>query len=160
MAKSKSKPPPPPKGHRRSVKHGAKAKVPAVRVEAKSAELAVQIAATAPVRTSSGALPAHDEQAVAQLATTLCRLADVGKWLDREGSLDRKGKPRSAALWERRLKNQALREMAALGLTPQSRAKLGLALARTVDLASAMSQEDPQLRKIQLAELGVAADEQ
>jgi hypothetical protein len=89
------------------------------------------------------------------LAQTLCRLEDVGAWLDEHDALDRRGRPRSAALWERRLQGHALRLMKELGLTPASRAKLGLNLARVVDLATALSEPDERKRTALLAEAGL-----
>jgi hypothetical protein len=148
------------KGNRVSVVHGAKAQVPQVRVEAKSAAIAEQLAAAAPVRDSDGSLPAHDQAVVQMLATALCRLEDVGAWLDEHGVIDGKGKVRSAAGWERRLQSHALKLMAALGMTPQSRAKLGLNLARTADLAQAMSNPNPTERAKELAALGITTDDE
>jgi hypothetical protein len=151
----KSAPPPAPKGNRRGLRHGAHAQVLPARLDAVTAAIAAQIAADAPVRAPSGELPAHDREVVVQLARCLCRLDDVGRWLDEHGSLDRRGKVRSAALWERRLRGEALRYLDALGMTPRSRAKLGLDLARTVDLATAMSEPDPRKREQLLREAGV-----
>jgi hypothetical protein len=150
--------PPAEKGHRKSVKHDAKAQVLPARLEAKSAELAKQIAAAAPVRNPDGSLPVHDQVAVQMLASALCRLEDVGVWLDEHGVLDAKGKPRSAAGWERRLQSHALKLMASLGMTPQSRAKLGLNLAKTADLAQAMSNPNPVQKAREMAELGLSDD--
>ena len=52
---------------------------------------------------------------------------------------------------ERALK-QALAD---LGLDPTARAKLGLDLARGIDLANAMSDPDPEERRRRLAEAGI-----
>jgi hypothetical protein len=89
------------------------------------------------------------------LATVECRLEDVGAWLDEHGSLDKRGKPRSAADKERRLQSHALRLMKELGMTPASRAKLGLNLAKTVDLAQAMSHPDPERRAELMRQAGL-----
>ena len=90
------KPPAVGKGNRSAVKHGAKAKVPAEAIKAKREALKAALSANAPVK------DAADDIALTLLATTLCRLDTVGEWLDEHGPLDRKGKPRSAASWERR----------------------------------------------------------
>jgi hypothetical protein len=82
-------------------------------------------------------------------------LEDVGGWLDVHGVLDRRGRERSAARWERRLRGEALRYLDALGMTPKSRARLGLDLARTADLATAMSEPDPQRRAELLRQAGL-----
>jgi phage terminase small subunit len=56
------------------------------------------------------------------------------------------------------LQSQALRLEKELGMTPQARAKLGVNLARTADLAQAMSNPDPVKRAQQLRELGLGDD--
>jgi hypothetical protein len=138
-----------------ATKHAAHAEVLPARVSEKARAVAAEIAVAAPVRDSDGGLPVHDQEVVKMLATVLCRLDSLGQWLDKNGSLDRRGKVRSAANWERRLQSQALRFMKELGLTPSSRAKLGLNLAKTVDLAQAMSHPDPQRRAELMAEAGL-----
>jgi hypothetical protein len=143
------------KGNRRAVSHGAHAQVLPARLSAKAAAIAAELAVQAPVRGPGGALPIHDVEVVRLLAQTLCRLEDLSVWLDKHGTLDRRGKVRSAALWERRLSSQALKLLSALGMTPSSRVKLGLALARTVDLATAMSERDPSKRERLLSEAGL-----
>jgi phage FluMu gp28-like protein len=42
-----------------------------------------------------------------------------------------------------------------LGMSPRSRAALGVDLARTVDLATAMSEKDPDMRRELLREAGL-----
>src|ERR1700691_4600138 len=148
-------PKPPPKGNRRAVTHGAHSQILPARLSDKAAAIAAELAVQAPVRGPGGALPVHDEEVVRLLAQTLCRIEDVKAWLDTHGVLDRRGKVRSAALWERRLSSQGLKLLSALGMTPSSRVKLGLALAKTVDLASAMSERDPSKRERLLAEAGL-----
>jgi hypothetical protein len=125
------------------------------RLSDKAAAIAAELSANAPVRGPGGALPVHDQEVVRLLAQTLCRLEDLSVWLDKHGVLDRRGKVRSAALWERRLSSQALKLLASLGMTPSSRVRMGLALARTVDLATAMSERDPAKRERLLAEAGL-----
>ena len=148
-------PNPPPKGNRRAVTHGAHAEVLPARLNARAAAIAAELATAAPVRASDGALPVHDQEVVRLLARTLCRLDDVSKYLDRVGALDRKGKLRSAARAEQRLTSQATKLLSALGMTPSSRVKLGLALAKTADLATAMSEPDPSKRERLLVEAGL-----
>lgn len=143
-----------PRGNKNSLVHGAHAAVDPVRLADRVQNVYDRLAQAVPVR-EHGQLPAADRGVVVMLATVECRLEDVGIFLDREGSLDRKGKPRSAAGHERRLQSHALRLMRELGLTPQSRAKLGVNLARTVDLAQAMSHPDPAERQRLLAEAGL-----
>jgi phage terminase small subunit len=112
------------------------------------------LAASAPVR-ENGQLPPADAFLVAQLARTLVRLDRLAAWLDQHGIQDRRGKIRSAARWESKLTSQAVSMMSALGMSPTSRAKLGLNLARTISLAEAMSEPNPQRRTELLRQAGV-----
>lgn len=58
-----------------------------------------------------------------------------------------------------RMRREASDYLDALGVTPKSRAKLGLDLARTTDLATAMSEPNDERRAELLREAGVEADE-
>jgi hypothetical protein len=53
------------------------------------------------------------------------------------------------------MRREASDYLDALGMTPNSRAKLGLDLQRTVDLASAMSEPDDARRAELLREAGI-----
>jgi hypothetical protein len=129
--------PPAPKGNRRAVKHGARATPPAKRVAALTAE----IAAALPVRDGDGGPPIHDLHVVGLMAVTLARLESVTAYVDRLGPLAR-GKLREAAVYEDRLVVRAANLADRLGMTPRSRAALGLDLARTqVDLATLLSDD-------------------
>lgn len=142
-------------GNRLAVKHGAHAEVLPSRLDAKAAAIAAELAADAPVRGADGGLPAHDREAVRQLARCLVRLDDVGAYLDEHGPLDRRGRERSACKAERRLRGEAARWLAVLGMTPTSRAKLGLDLARTVSVAEALSEPDAERRADLMREAGL-----
>src|SRR4051794_21509149 len=132
------KPPPAPEGNRLAVKHGAHAEVLPDRLEAKAAAIYRELEQDAPVRGPGDTLPAHDREAVRHLARCLVRLDDVGAWLDAHGGvLDRRGRERSAAKAERRLRAEAAKWLAALGMTPVARARLGLDLVRATNLAEA-----------------------
>lgn len=145
-------------GNRLAVKHAAHAEVLPARVSERVATIYAELEAEAPVRGPDGGLPVHDREAVRQLARCLCRLDDVGAWLDKYGPLDRRGKERSAARAERRLRGEAARWLDKLGMTPTARAKLGLDLAKAADLATAMSEPDPQRRAELLRQAGVEPD--
>jgi hypothetical protein len=144
------------KGNAVSVRHGAHAKPPAQSVRQWEDRIYDALAAAAPVK-EGDELPRADEVAVRLLARTLCRLESVSAWLDERGPLDGKGKPRSAANWERRLTATASKQLAALGMTPQSRAKLGVNLKR-IDLATALSEPDVTKRATLMGEAGLDAD--
>jgi hypothetical protein len=141
-------------GNKLAVKHGANAQPPAKRVRELEDGLYAALASAAPVRTN-GELPAADEAAVRLCARTLARLESVSAWIDAHGALDRRGKPRSAALWERRLTATATKQLAALGMTPASRARIGVDVAQVADLATALSHPDPATRSRLLAEAGL-----
>jgi len=117
-------------------------------------------AEAAPVRAANGDLPVYDRALVRLLAQALCRLEDVTPWLDKHGAFDRRGKPRSALRWEARLRREVAGYLDAMGMTPKARARLGVDLARTADLASAMSEPDPERRKRLMAEAGVEDDDE
>lgn len=81
----------------------------------------------------AGLIPAHtdsDAPAVTLLAWQLARIERANVWLDEHGLLDGAGVPRPVlrvlSTWE----NSASRLCDALGLTPTSRARLGLDLSR------------------------------
>jgi hypothetical protein len=118
-------------GNGRAISHGAYAQVTAERLDAKVRRVLDAVTVDAPVREVDGALPAADGVAVRQLAETLCRLDDIGDYLHRRGWEDESGKPRPVLEYEGRLRSHVLDLLRELGMTPASRAKLGLDLART-----------------------------
>jgi hypothetical protein len=154
LANLKPRPVPSPYGARR---HGGYSTVTAERLAPRTREIFDALALDAPLRDQGGELPAADAGIVTLLAQALCRLEDVTGYLEQTGWLDQKtGEPRTAVLEiERRLQAMAAGFMDRLGMTPTSRAKLGLDLTRTVDLATAMSCPDPVRRAELLRQAGV-----
>lgn len=129
--------PPAPKGSKRALTHGGTA-TPEPRRQAK---LEAQIAAALPVRDHDGGPPVHDMVMVRLLAITLVRLESVVRYVSKHGQLTRAGRVTPAVELEDKLTARAQKLAADLGMTPTSRAKLGLDLARTqVDLATLMSE--------------------
>jgi hypothetical protein len=116
-------------GERRYAKHGGYAAIANDRLDAECRKVFAALAESAPVR-EDGEVPAADVAAVRLLATTLCRLDDVNEYVARRGWQDDEGRPRPVLDYEQRLRGHALDQMEALGMTPRSRAKLGLDLAR------------------------------
>ncbi|HEV3047733.1 MAG TPA: P27 family phage terminase small subunit [Solirubrobacteraceae bacterium] len=159
MARTKSKytPPPAPKGNKYNLVHGAKAEPPAAKVRAIEDALYASLAASAPVRVGNNQLPPADAHTVRLAARTLARLESVSAWIDEHGPLDKNGKPRSAANWERRLTATAAKLLSSLGMNPQARAKLHVALQQG-DLARAMSNPDPVAKARELKDLGLPYD--
>lgn len=149
LANLRGRPPAPEQGNQRATRHGGYSRIAAERLEAKVAELAEALGEDLPVRSRSDAL------AVAELATKVCQLEDLRGYLTAHGYLTASGDVRPAAELERRLSAQVDDKLDALGLTVRSRAKLQLDLTRSIDLASAMSEPDPELRRALLRRAGV-----
>jgi hypothetical protein len=145
-------------GLQRALGHGAYAQVRARRVERREAEIFDALAADAPLR-ADGALPAHDGAIVALLAQVLCRLEDVAANIRDCGVFEqrgrRKGQLRPVVEAEARLRREAAGYLDQLAMTPKARGALGLDLARTVDLATAMSEPDPARRADLMRAAGV-----
>jgi hypothetical protein len=156
MPAPKRPPPPAPKGNQRALRHGAHAKPPVAKVKATEQLIYDALAQAAPVR-EHGDLPPADAAMVHLTAKTLARLQSVSDWLDEHGSLDKKGKVRSAALHEQRLTSKASKLLAALGMSPAARVKIGAQLAASVDLSMALSEPDPVRRAALMQQAGLGA---
>jgi hypothetical protein len=131
-------------GNRIAETHGAYSRITKSELEGKRAEIHDALALDAPVREADGGLPAADGPVVRMAAETLCRLDRIGEFLDRRGWQDDEGNPRPILDYETRLRGHALDLLKELGMTPASRAKLGLDLVRTADLASQWAAEDDE----------------
>jgi len=142
-------------GNTLAVRHGGYATIARGRLEEKQRDVFDALSADAPLRDARDELPRHDGAQVALLAEVLCRLDDVNAYLAARGYLDGKGNVRPAAELAGRMRREAADYLDALGMTPKSRAKLGLDLARTTDLATAMSEPDDERRAELLAEAGI-----
>lgn len=152
--------PPAPPGNDRAATHRGYAAVAAERLQDRERQVYAALAGDAPLRAPDGGLPASDAVVVRLLAEALCRLEDVAGDIRDHGWRERRsGKPRPAVELERRLRQEALDYAEALGMTPRSRARLGLDLARTVDLATALSDPDPQRREELLREAGLGEED-
>jgi hypothetical protein len=135
-------------GNRRAVSHGGYAAVVAERLDEKVHAVYEALSADAPLRDATGELPRHDHAQVVLLAECLSRLEDVRAHLRDFGLFDRKTKqPRPALEVERHLRREAADYLDALGMTPRSRAKLGVDLTRTFDLAQAMAADAERERR-------------
>lgn len=128
-------------GNRRAMIHGATENPHRERLEKKAKEVYDALAGDAPVRAHDGSLPRHDSAMVTLLATTLCRLENVGTYLADYGWKDAQTKqPRHHVLGlEAKLRKEAAEYLDALGMTPKSRARLGVDLVRARDLANEWS---------------------
>lgn len=151
---------PPPPGNQLARRHGAYAQIAAERVDAKVLRVFEALSEDVPLK-EEGRLPAADGVAVRLLAEVLVRLDDVSAYLTRYGLFDEKTKqPRAALDVEGRLRREAADHADALGMTPRSRARLGLDLQRTVDLATAMSHPDAEVARALLRRMGALEPEE
>ena len=146
-----------PVGNARALRHGGYAAIARDRLEAKQGEVFDALSADAPLRDASGDLPRHDAVQVALLAEVLCRIEDVNAYLAARGYLDGNGNVRPAADLAGRMRREAADYLDALGMTPRSRAKLGLDLVRAApDMATIMSEPDSERRRAMADEAGIA----
>jgi hypothetical protein len=145
-----------PEGNRRRATHGGYGRVARERMEAKALAVFDALSEDAPL-TERGGLPAADAAMVRLLAECLCRIEGVSEWLTLHGMLGEDGEPRAGVLeLERKLRAEAAGYLDALGMTPRSRAKLGVDIrAATVDVSQAMSEPDPVIRAQLLRRLGL-----
>lgn len=152
LANLTARPPAPPAGNRRGAVHGGYSQVMATTLEAKARTIYDALASDAPVRGPDGGLPREDSVPVRLLAEALCRLDSVSEYLARHGWQDERGVPRQAVLnIEERLSSRALGLCIELGMTPRSRAALGLSLARVgqaLDPLAGLAVEGRRLRMI------------
>jgi hypothetical protein len=105
-----------------------------------------------------------DQWIVADLADALIRLHRFRKYADEHELWQQRSKSKqymakSVLYWESRYQDRVFRLLRELGLTPASRAKLGLDLVRSVSLAEAMSEKDPVKRKALMAAAGVPEED-
>lgn len=125
-----------------NLQHGGYTSVASARLEAKALEIFAALSSDAPLK-EAGQLPAADSTVVALAADCLCRLESVAANVRDFGVFEqrgkRKGQVRPAVDLEARLRREALGYLEQLGMTPSARAKLGLDLARSLDVAQAMS---------------------
>ena len=139
LANLAARPPAPPAGNVRALVHGGRARqATLVRAGSWGERIYRELEAEAPLRADDGTLPVHDRQ-VELLASALARLEAVEAWLATRPALDEKGKPWPAEDVAARLRREVARGLDAMGMTPTSRARLGLDLTRTADLASLMA---------------------
>lgn len=128
--------PPAPVGHVRSLRHGGRAEELYRDVSGEVRELLDLLADAAPVRDGDGELPAADAIAVERAARALARYRRLSGWCDAHGRLDeRSGEVKPAAEYELRAERALAEALDALGMSPTSRAKLGVDLARAASSA-------------------------
>ncbi len=135
--------PPAPRGNSFAATHGAYARITEVELDRKTREIFAALALDAPVRAADGGLPAHDALVVRMLAENRVRRERCTASEIRHGIEERDGRVRPVVEIGLRLDDQALALAKELGMTPRSRAALGL------DLARAEIDWDAHLRKLE-----------
>lgn len=140
-------------GNVRALVHGGAARGQATLIRAGSwaSRIYAELEAEAPLRADDGGLPVHDRQVVELLSSALARLEAVEGWLSTRPPVDEKGKPWPAEDVARRLRSESAKYLDALGMTPTSRARLGLDLVRSFDLAQEMAR-DAELERLEAEE--------
>lgn len=144
---------PPPKGNQRGRRHGGHAVI----ARSELTEVGDAIRQVVPVQHQA------DDWTIRELADALVRLGRFRDYIDAHdpwsGSKAQVTKVRSAMRHEERMANRVLRLLRELGMTPASRAKLGVDIARSVSLAEAMSEPDAAKRADLLRQAGLDPDE-
>lgn len=118
-------------GNQRAVTHGSYARIAEAELEAKTLEVFDALAADAPDRAEDGGLPAHDALVVRMLAEVMVRRERVRTEELRHGLETPDGRLRGVVEYGLKLDAQALDYAKELGMTPASRRKLQLNVART-----------------------------
>lgn len=148
-------PPPAPVGNKRAAKHhGATTGM----VPGTQAALD-EVRAGLPIRGADGEPLIYDLTLCELAARELARIRQIDAWLDTHGLFGRGPKLRPAVEYRLRAAKLLAELLDRLGMTPRSRAQLGLDLAKTVNLADAMGEKDPVKRRAMFQELGVDVDE-
>jgi phage terminase small subunit len=150
--------PPAPNGNRRSVHHGGMvtSKSHGEEMAAKETEIMEALSEAAPVRAPDGSLPRHDIFAVRLLAMEWVRYENMSAYLIEYGWLDEDGEPRHPVSdLIGKSADRITRLLDRMGMTPASRAKLGLDLVKQATFAEAMSEPNRKRRMRMLRDAGV-----
>lgn len=138
-------------GLQRARSHGAYAAIADRELEAKVAAVYQAISADVPLHEIDGSLPAADAIPVRQLAETLVRRERVRESELRHGIEASDGKLRGIVEFGLRLDAQILALCKELGLTPRSRAALGLDLVRAERAGASLAELAEQGRQARAA---------
>jgi P27 family predicted phage terminase small subunit len=121
----------PPIGNTHRLTHGARSAQLVADVSVEIQEVMQAYADVCPVRDGDGSLPDADVTAVEIVARCLKRYRHLCDYVDAHGWLDAKGNVTEAAKYRDSAERALARALKSLGLDPESRSALGLALART-----------------------------
>jgi hypothetical protein len=124
-------PTPAPLGSTLRLTHGARSAQLVADVSAEVIEVMQAYADVVPVRDADGNAPAADTTAIEIVARCLKRYRHLCNYVALHGELTVKGAPTEAAKYRDSAERALARALKSLGLDPESRSALGLALART-----------------------------
>lgn len=130
-----------PVGNARALRHGAYARITERELDGRVRLLVDAIGEDLPVRDSDGGVPAQDAIPLRLLAESLIRRERVRETELRHGIEAPDGKLRGVVEYGLRLDAQILRLAVELGLTPRSRAALGLDLVRAQSASERLADE-------------------
>jgi hypothetical protein len=111
--------------NRHSLVHGGRS---VVALEPRAAEIAVEVRELVPASSPA------DEPSIRLLALALAQVEAASVWLAEHGLVDENGNARNLLKHLGTMMNTAARIADRLGMTPTSRARLGLDLSRTGDV--------------------------
>lgn len=124
-------PTPAPLGSALRLTHGARSAQLVADVSDEVVEVMQAYADVVPVRDADGNAPAADTTAIEIVARSLKRYRHLCNYVALHGELTVKGAPTEAAKYRDAAERALARALKSLGLDPESRSALGLALART-----------------------------
>jgi len=117
--------PPAPEGNDRRRTHGGYASVSVDQLAPIEREIRDALAADAPVDSTA------DAAMIGLAASALYRWRQVAEWLDKNGAVQARKGPRFNVIdLEGRLRREAADHLAALGMSPRARARMGVDVAR------------------------------
>jgi len=119
-----------PVGNANARTHGAYAAITEAQLRDEELKVYEALASDAPVRADDGGLPREDTLVVRQLAESLVRLQRISTHLVARGIERDDGSLRPAVELELRVRGHVLDLCRELGMTPKSRAALGVDLVR------------------------------
>jgi len=153
--------PPAPFGNQRAAKSHAHSKPDKFIKEIEEARrlLIEGLSDRAPIKGSDGRPHPADEPTIEQAAIAVGRVRAIDNYLALNGYLDEDGNPRPALEALDKAQRRATDLLDRLGMNPRSRAALGVDLVRAADLATAMSEPDPERRRGLLTEAGLPPEE-
>lgn len=146
-------PPPAPKGNKRAAKHD----VYGGDLGAAAAELVPEVFEVNPQLDRR-----RNAQAVARLAILYARIGRAYEYLVEQPDPVFARRGQVHPIYERleRWERQASAEEDRLAISPLTRARLGLDTLRAADLATAMSEPDPEKRRVLLDDVGLGDDDE